>query len=418
MSETALVLFWILVGSMAAQALLVFGFVAALRRFRPGPATDFRPKAAVVLCLRGTDPFLPDCIRALLNQNYPNFDLHVVVDCIDDPAWSVVEDVVECQHARNVRVRPLEYRRDTCSLKCSSVVQAISELDDSYEVVALVDADTLAHPNWLAELVAPLADPGVGAATGNRWYMPHEISWGSLVRYLWNAAAIVQMYWYGIAWGGTLVLRLKTLRETDLLERWSHSFCEDTMLYGVLRRFGLRVVFVPSLMMVNREGCDIPGYFNWVGRQLLTARLYHPAWLAVAFHGISTSLLLIAVSVMLIASLAAAQYDALRMTVAGLLIYQGSMLFLIALLEAAVRPIVRARGEPVRWLSLSAVLRFVPALFLTQAVYSAAVLLVLRVRNVVWRGVSYRICGPWQIHLEQYQPYAAPQAQPDPLASL
>ena len=74
-------------------------------------------------------------------------------------------------------------------------------------MVALLDADTIPHRTWLRELVAPLADPRVGAATGNRWYMPAEAGWAGLVRYLWNAAAVVQMYCYGIAWGGTLALK-------------------------------------------------------------------------------------------------------------------------------------------------------------------------------------------------------------------
>ena len=56
----------------------------------------------------------------------------------------------------------------------------------------------------------------MGVASGNRWYMPAEATAGSLVRYLWNAAAVVQMYWYGIAWGGSLAFKTKLLREAGL----------------------------------------------------------------------------------------------------------------------------------------------------------------------------------------------------------
>ncbi len=59
--------------------------------------------------------------------------------------------------------------------------------------------------------------------------MPIASSWGALVRYLWNAAAIVQMYWYEIAWGGTLAVKRKAIEKAGLLERWRHAFCEDTM---------------------------------------------------------------------------------------------------------------------------------------------------------------------------------------------
>jgi hypothetical protein len=74
--------------------------------------------------------------------------------------------------------------------KCSSVTQAIERLDPSFEAVALLDAHTMPHRSWLRELVAPPADESVGAATGNRWYMPGGGSWGALVRYSWNAADV------------------------------------------------------------------------------------------------------------------------------------------------------------------------------------------------------------------------------------
>ena len=36
------------------------------------------PKAAVILCLRGSDPFLTECLAGLLNQDYPNYEVIVV----------------------------------------------------------------------------------------------------------------------------------------------------------------------------------------------------------------------------------------------------------------------------------------------------------------------------------------------------
>ena len=285
MIEFAAVLFWILTGMAVGQALLVLLFVRALCRRRQSAGRDpSRLKTAVILCLRGPDPFLPDCLRALVKQDYPDYEVHVIVDSREDPAWQIVESVVQEEGAANVRMEPLANPRDTCSLKCSSLAQAVSGLDQSYDVVALVDADTVPHPTWLSELVSPLADERFGVATGNRWYMPARKSWGALVRYLWNAAAVVQMYCYKIPWGGTLALKTSIFRQSNLLDRWQSAYCEDTMLYQATKQQGLKVAFVPSLMMVNREATDIPDVFRWVRRQLLAARLYHPRWTGVVAH--------------------------------------------------------------------------------------------------------------------------------------
>jgi hypothetical protein len=273
--------------------------------------------------------------------------------------------------------------------------------------LAQLDADTIPHPLWLRELATALADPQVGAATGNRWYMPQRPSVGAMVRYAWNAAAIVQMYWYRIAWGGTLAVKTQVIRESGLLDLWGQAFCEDTMLFRELGERRWQVRFVPSLMMVNREGCSVGGFFSWVRRQLLTARLYHPRWAAVAAHGLGTAAVQLAAACALIGALALADYPAAWLLASGLFGYQASMLILLPPMEWLVRRIAAARGEPVRWFSLRALIRLAAAVPLLQVLYPWSVARTLRVRSVDWRGVQYRISGPWQIELVEYQPFAA-----------
>ncbi len=95
-------------------------------RFRQGLARDpTSPRTAVVLCLRGRDPFLEKCLESLLKQDYPDYQLHVVVDNRQDPAWQVAESLANRYGADRVCIEALDERQDTCSLKCSAVTQAI-----------------------------------------------------------------------------------------------------------------------------------------------------------------------------------------------------------------------------------------------------------------------------------------------------
>lgn len=403
---------------LVGQVGVMLCFRAALNARRPPlPDDDACPRVSVVLCLRGSDPFLVDTLHAVFDLDYPRFDLRVVVDGRSDPAWRIVEDVVRARGATNVTIEPLEARLDSCSLKCSSVVQTVARLDDSYEVIALLDADTIPHHTWLRELVAPLADPAVGGATGNRWYMPHPLSWAGLVRYLWNAAAVPQMYLYNIAWGGTLALKTEVFKQGDLLDRWSHAFCEDTMLFTMLRRHGLKVAFVPSLMMINREGCDLRGFFRWVRRQLLTARLYHPGWKAVVLHGVSTTVWPLVALAVGAAALIVGNWQAALIALGGLVAYELCLPLVLMPMERAVRRIARQRGEATAWLGLGGALRLMPAIVLTQFVYAAALGNSLLLRTVDWRGVQYRIDGPFEIRLLEYRPYEA-EAGADSKTSL
>ena len=111
------------------------------------------------------------------------------------------------------------------------------------EIIALVDADALVAPDWLNRLVTPLQSinapesktaASIGATTGNRWFEPTANNLGSRFRAAWNAAALPQMQIYRVAWGGSLALKLTTIEQCDLLDRWSQAFCEDAMLADVL----------------------------------------------------------------------------------------------------------------------------------------------------------------------------------------
>ncbi len=235
--------------------------------------------------------------------------------------------------------------------------------------------------------------------------MPPQADAGSMVRYLWNSAAVPQMYLYQIAWGGTLAIKVDAVLKSNLVHCWQHAFAEDTMTASQLKKGGYRVGFVPSLMMVNRETCDIGGFFNWVQRQLLLARLYHPRFDMVAVHGILTAFVPLTTLVLGCVCLAVGKWWPAGVLLGSVAFYQVALLPMLALLEWSVRRVVAHRREPTHWMTTSTILRLFPMLMLTQVIYTSALFSVFVLRKVDWRGVRYWIKGPWDIRLEAYVPY-------------
>ena len=208
----------------------------------------------MILPLRGADPSLARCLTGLLRQDYPSYRLHIVIDGADDPAWAVVRDVLAREPGgAEVSVETLIMIGERCGLKVSAQRQAIEALGDDVEAVVFADADADPAADWLRRLTAPLADRAVGAACGIRWFDPPDGAWGSLVRYLNNAACFSNMFVFHIPWGGSLAMRRETIRAANLIEHWSRCLCEDTSAYEPLRRAGLRVAFVPQATQFNRE---------------------------------------------------------------------------------------------------------------------------------------------------------------------
>lgn len=364
------------------------------------------PKAAVILCLRGADPFLPHCVRSLLQQNYPEYDLKLIVDSQDDPSYKIVQEAIAEIGATNVQIEILRAVRHNCSLKCSALVQAVSDLDDSYKVVALVDADTIVHPYWLRELVSPLADKKIGVTTGNRWFVPTGKYWGSLVRYTGNLSSVVQMFLFQVPWGGSLAIKREVLEKIELIDKWGQVFNDDMLLTKILRRHKLKVKFVPTLLITNREEITIVNLLDSLKRLIVSARLYHPNWLAIIGDSVSSILFPTLVVLLIFTSLLDTKWY-----VAGLLftcycIYTVGLLLLMLLMELGIQPIIQHQGQVTTQLSLRTIFRMLIAIPLTQWVYGIVMLSsCFGASTIKWRGIIYRIQNSENIRLLEYRPY-------------
>ncbi|MCG8648865.1 MAG: glycosyltransferase family 2 protein [Pirellulales bacterium] len=391
---------------LSGQCIFVGAFVWMMYRHRRPVASQTRqPKAAVVLALRGPDPFLDDCIRRLLAQDYQDYTIFLVVDNDRDPVLGDIERLLEKTSADKVVVSILKEPHTTCSLKCSAMIQAVRGLDESYEVVAFLDGDALPHPRWLLELVAPLEDTRVGVTYGNRWYVPAGRGWGSWIRYCWNVGAVIQVWFNDIVWAGSMAMRIATIKQVGLLDAWSTVFSDDSAVHRQMREHQFKIRFVPSVIMVNREAIALDRFIRWVQRQLIAAKSCGSGWRLVGLHAMNLAgAQLFALAVMVTGLFTADRWAATAGGI-GLACYWGSSLLSILASEWAIRRITGGNGEAIRWDGVWESLKVIPGMLLTQIVYPCALATALLRSRVVWRGIEYDIRGVGDVQMLNYHPY-------------
>ena len=408
-----------LLGMAVVQAIGVILFVRLFFRRPPKRIADEDlPYASILLPLRGADPKLAEVLSRLLKQDYPRYDIHIVIDRREDPAWDVVVTVLRQMHAENVHVSAIERRPETCSPQCRALTQAVEGLDDQCRVVVIVDGDVMTHRTWLRELVEPVLDEQVGIAHGNRWFIPPDAKWGSLVRYLWNAGAVVPMYFFGIPWGGSLAIRRSVLHDSGLVELWSRSAVQDAPAVSALKKLGLCVKFVPSLMMVNRESCGLSFCYDFAKRQMMWTRIYHPHWWPVLAHAIATSAVLSAAAALFVWALLARSHSSAIWLGCGLVGYLAALMALLGILEIGVRRVVRDQGEQLEALHPLALVKLPLAIPLTQCVYVSAALFATFKRRVMWRGIVYEFRKPFDVRLIVDRPFEQSAQQADGNVSI
>ena len=389
---------FLMLGTIVFQTFYVLGYLKFLRtdvddQESPTESDEtYAPPVAVILCLKGADESLAECLTGIISQDYPDFQLNIVIHSQADPAVKIVEEFFS-----NLKFKPkihfLESPKGTCSLKCSAISQAVRSLSKRFEVVALIDDDAVVDQGWLSDLVTPLKDTAIGATTGNRWYSPTDVRLGAFVRKIWNAAAVVQMQRYDIAWGGSMAIRKDVIDRCQLLSTWEKSFCEDTSLASVLKEKQLRLHRVPDLIIENKETISFWQNFHWVSRQLLTVRLHHPAWPLVLLHGISTGIASIVAPLLMVFLFWTGMTGAAWVLLQAIIVYQIANFVLLFWIGRSNRRAINQRGSYNRLEDSSEMnlAMHVRATLVTQIVQPFAVWQANSIEKVNWRGAVYKV---------------------------
>ena len=141
-------------------AAILFG-AKGRRLLTQGAAMPERPPLVSIHIPACREP--PDMLRQTLDAvaalNWPNFECVVIINNTPDPAmWAPIED-----HCRQLGPRFKFLRADKLQgFKAGALRLALEHTAPDAEIIGVLDADYVVHPDWLKDLVPAFADPAVG----------------------------------------------------------------------------------------------------------------------------------------------------------------------------------------------------------------------------------------------------------------
>lgn len=241
---------------------------------------DWFPPVTVIVPVKGADEGLRENLAALAALDYPDYELLIVARKADDIPTGVLPNRAKVVLARGDESASAE--------KIQNLQIAVRVSRKRSEVFAFADSDGRVNPGWLRALVAPLAEEGVGASTGYRWFTPVPPDFWSLMRGVWDAVA-AGMLGPGenrFAWGGATAIRRETFFEVRVPEHWEGAVSDDYALSEAVRAAGLRIAYAPGALTPCFDHTTAGHLFGWMRRQMAITRVYAPAlwWPALIAH--------------------------------------------------------------------------------------------------------------------------------------
>lgn len=236
-------------------------------------------RALIVAPCKGLEVGLERSLRALFDQDYPDYEIAFVVESADDPAHELICRLMAEHSDKPSRLIVAGLATDS-GQKVHNLQVATARLSAEVDYLAFVDSDAQPARHWLRTLASGLEHEGVGATTGYRWFLPVRRSLAQRWLAAINASVATAASLKGpnLVWGGSWAIRRNLFRQINLSQAWENTLSDDLVATRELRRRGLHIRFEPACVVASPAAGEPRQIVSFVRRQYIILRHYLPRW--------------------------------------------------------------------------------------------------------------------------------------------
>ena len=240
------ILFWLPVAVAAGTVLYHLAVTLAALRFHreKEPAADYTPPVSILKPLRGIEPEFYETLSTFFRQQYPNFEIVFGLADPKDPAnWTIAQLRLDFPQVP-VKIVIVPEGSGT-NPKINKLQRMVEEA--AHQVLVISDADISVGPNYLRDVVRPLAEEKVGMVTCLYRGIPSgELR--SILEALGMSGEFAGQVLLGRALrgmrfglGATMATRKKQIAEIGGFAPWADYLADDYILGNRITAAGYRV---------------------------------------------------------------------------------------------------------------------------------------------------------------------------------
>lgn len=340
------------------------------------PGAGGPPRVGLVVPAAGNPPALSSAALSLLSQDYPSYEVVFVTRDPEDPASSVIREVVDGRPgARLVFAGPTS----RCGQKNRNLLRGLDALGVRPEILVFCDATRTAPSHWLRSLVAPLIRGEFEVTSGYHHVLPSD----ARLPTLGHAMSVLVLYltkgvpFLNQPWGGGTAIRRRTFERLGAREVWARNVVDDVSLAALLKRNRVPAGTSPGAWVVTPlAGETVGSWTRWLFRQWFYLKVCLPgSWLAA---GAACHLLALG----FLASVAGASLGTAGLLPASWTVASWFVLCLAAGFAIALRSLLPGAIPLIPWLA---------AVPVTAGAASWSHLRTLFTMEVEWREIRYRV---------------------------
>ena len=217
----------------------------------------FAPPVSILKPIRGLDPEAYQNFVSFCNQDYPEYEILFCVGQSDDPVIPILEKLIHDFPERRIRIVS-GLNRGAVNDKVAKLRRLVGEAQ--YETVVMSDSDVRVAPDYLRNVVAPLADATIGAVTC--FYLP---AYSQTVAENLQTIGMVSDFYAGLivgwqlegikfALGATIATSRERLAEFGGLQTIENQPGDDLLIGRLIADHGHEVKLLPYTVM-KLGGC-------------------------------------------------------------------------------------------------------------------------------------------------------------------
>ncbi len=258
----------------------VIAWFAVSTQIRPFPRVRRgRPGVSILKPLCGAEAQTYECLRSFCEQDYPTFQVIFGVADANDPVVAIAKRLRAEFPQRDVQII-IDPRQHGSSRKVSNLINMMQYA--SHEYLVLADSDVQVKADYLAEVVSPLLDSGVGIVTCAYRGVARRGLWStfeSLFINDWFTPSVRVAAMGGsrsFAFGASIAMRREVLCRIGGFMSIVNQLADDYRLGELTRRLGLRTVLSSTIVDIAVAERSLGEFIGHELRWLRTIRAVRP----------------------------------------------------------------------------------------------------------------------------------------------